>query len=182
VDAGNIIYIVAVIIYFIYSALKKDKSKTIEPSSNDSESERNRPASFEDLLKEIRQSQQSREVDFDKTGQGEVLETSKNRKIFTEPMERRDVVEKREEQKRQETTSTVYDKYQGQMGEKMVPKRQKLDDQVSIDEPITRLGIPELEIEKSEAKTEHYYSKLLKDPQSVKDAVILGEILNRRSY
>jgi hypothetical protein len=183
VDAGNIIYIVAVIIYFIYSALKKDKSKLPEQGSSDEYTEERKPASFEDLLREIRKSQQTREDDFEKSGQGEVIESKAPRKETYRPLQSTRTEERKiEEQEERYSTSTVYDKYQGEMGDKLVPKRQKLDDVVSIDDPVSRLGIPQLEEVEKEAKVENYYAKLLKNPQSVKDAVILGEILGRRQY
>jgi hypothetical protein len=185
VDAGNIIYIVAVIIYFIYSALKKDKTNIPEPHSTDEIPETRRPVSFEDLLKEIRQSQHEREADYENSGQGDIVEERRDhqRNPYV-PMEAetRPVVTPMKESKPMTKKASAYDQYQGEMGEKLFPKHRKLDDQVSIDEPISRLNIPELEEVNNPIKSEHYYSKLLKDPQTVKDAVILGEILNRKHF
>jgi hypothetical protein len=182
VDAGNLIYIVAVIIYFIYSALKKDKNLPSEPGSTEELPEQRRPASFEDLLKEIRQSQQEREKDFDHAGQGANPSTAgeiKRNTYQTIETESRPVQKKAEPNENPKKT-TQFDQYQGEMSGHIAPKLQKLDDQVQIEVPSGRLKAYDLvkDIEKSE----HYYSKLLKDPQTVKDAVILGEILNRKHF
>jgi hypothetical protein len=78
VDAGNIIYIIAIIIYFIYTAVKKgQKPQDLDgqdDQSSDGQSER-KPVSFEDLLKEIRGGQQQREKDLSQTGQGTITQS-----------------------------------------------------------------------------------------------------------
>jgi hypothetical protein len=53
-DLGNIVYIVAVLAYFIYQATQNKKKKQAQQDSMDTPEPTQRPASFEDLLKEIR--------------------------------------------------------------------------------------------------------------------------------
>jgi len=57
VDLGNIVYVVAVLGYFIYRAVQGKKRKELDETNQPEEEPSQRPASFEDLLKEIRETQ-----------------------------------------------------------------------------------------------------------------------------
>ncbi|EIM76462.1 hypothetical protein A3SI_09692 [Nitritalea halalkaliphila LW7] len=78
-DAGNILYIIAIIIYFIYSAVTAGKKKQAEREQeareaeeigNEQEGPKQRSGSFEDMLREIRRAQQGAERDLERSGQG----------------------------------------------------------------------------------------------------------------
>lgn len=56
-DLGNIIYIVAVVGYFIYRAVSGKKEKELEEGDFSETANAPKPVSFEDLLREIRESQ-----------------------------------------------------------------------------------------------------------------------------
>ena len=56
-DLGNIVYVVAVLAYFIYRAVQSKKEKELAETDQPEEEQAERPASFEDLLKEIREAQ-----------------------------------------------------------------------------------------------------------------------------
>lgn len=59
-DLGNIVYVVAVLGYFIYRAVQGKKQKELGESNQPEEGQPERPTSFEDLLKEIREAQKPR--------------------------------------------------------------------------------------------------------------------------
>lgn len=174
-DAGNLIYIIAVIIYFIYSALKKNKGQD-EIDLPETPQEQSKPVSFEDLLKEIRQGQQAREKDLSKSGQGKAVEDRKPVPAhYDDPNPRRYQAEVKKQPK-------AFEKFQGEVSERERPKLLTLDEQVrltgSIEGIKSSLYTESLEKEEGENK----YAKLLKNPETVKDAVILGEILNRKHF
>lgn len=56
-DLGNIVYVVAVIGYFIYRAVQGKKEKELAETNQPEEETGQKPVSFEDLLKEIREAQ-----------------------------------------------------------------------------------------------------------------------------
>ncbi len=56
-DLGNIVYVVAVIGYFIYRAVQGKKDKELAETNQPEEETGPKPVSFEDLLKEIREAQ-----------------------------------------------------------------------------------------------------------------------------
>lgn len=56
-DLGNIVYVVAVLGYFIYRAVQGKKQKELGETNQPEAEQAERPPSFEDLLKEIREAQ-----------------------------------------------------------------------------------------------------------------------------
>lgn len=177
-DAGNIVYIIAIIIYFIYTALKKNKGpEDVDvPEKQDQESPR-RPASFEDLLKEIREGQQERKSDFDQTGQGDVLEQKSKRRDRS--IER---PSSPSYQPRDLDQPKAFKKFQGEVSEEEKPRHKTLDEQVRLDAEIEGLKSSIAVEELDKPKTNSKYKSMLKNPESAKDAIILTEILNRRNF
>ncbi len=178
-DSGNIIYLIAVIIYFIYTALKKRKpeqevggdQETIDP-----EQTQRRPASFDDLLKEIRSGQQEREKDLEHTGQRKPVRPVDQSKFDPRSIEKKTPEEKLED--------VPFGRYEGFVSEKERPKHLTLDEQISLSASLTGLGVSEegITLSKRVGKRTNRYAEMLKNPESVKDAVILSEILNRKEY
>ncbi|MGY6521096.1 MAG: hypothetical protein ACXIUD_05165 [Mongoliitalea sp.] len=172
-DAGNLIYLLAVIIYFIYSALKKNKPEMPEETdSSRSDGERQQPASFEELLREIRRGQQEAQRDLEQTGQGEVLEERR-----PEPTRRSEPAFQPMPQTRQ---PKAYQAFQGALDEDYKPKYKTLDEQVRISSSIQGIKPTNATASKSKKKQVHRYSDLLQNPRTVKDAVVLSEILKRK--
>lgn len=244
-DAGNIIYIIAIIIYFIYTALKKAKPDAgpDKPVSNDPTSEQKRPVSFDDLLKEIRQGQQSREKDFEQTGQGNTAEKKfqtdrwdkkpdqHSDRDFEEPVQGKtaekkfqtdrwdkkpdqhsdrsyeesahgkipekkfqtDRWERRPDIEPERATKPIYQddvdqpkaygKFQGEVSDRAIPKLKTLDEQVNLSSAIEGLKSDIKVIDISGKKNRsNRYKEMLRNPETVKDAVILSEILNRKNF
>jgi len=179
VDAGNIIYLLAIIIYFIYTALKKGKNeREIEnPDQPGNTQEGNRPVSFEDLLKEIRQGQKKSDGDVQPSGQKRAVEAKENPRTV-----RTFEVNPRTYQPEKIKQPKAYEKFQGEVAERERPKLVTLDEQVRLTGSIEGIksSLQTESLEKS--KSENKYANLLKNPESVKDAIVLSEILNRRNF
>lgn len=182
-DSGNIIYIVAVIIYFIYTALKKGKQNEDQnlPEQGSGADPSQRPPSFEDLLKEIRGGQQERERDLEQSGQSTVVENRK-RAIKTEMPEPQKYQTSSDKLEKKEVANNKYNDYTGSNTNLSTPKLQTLDEQVSISSSLTGLGVSETRSGKRKKTKNNRYQKMLSDPRSVKDAIILSEILNRKHF
>jgi hypothetical protein len=179
VDAGNIIYLLAIIIYFIYTALKKGKNeREIEnPDQPGNTQGENRPVSFEDLLKEIRQGQKKSEGDIQPSGQKRAVETQEKPRTV-----RTFEVNPRTYQPQKSKQPKAYEQFQGEVPERERPKLLTLDEQVRLTGSIEGIK-SSLQTESLESgKSENKYANLLKNPQSVKDAIILSEILNRKNF
>lgn len=183
-DAGNIIYIIAIIIYFIYTALKKGKGpEDIDEPSTPQDERPRRQTSFEDLLKEIREGQKERERDLEQSGQGETLEDQAQRQ--ERKIERRTpepVYEEKTYERPVANQPKAYQKFQGEVKSQDKPKLKTLDEQISLDAELEGLKAS-IEVEELEDKVKvNRYKSLLKNPETVKDAVVMSEILNRKHF
>ncbi|WP_296705726.1 hypothetical protein [Algoriphagus sp.] len=162
-DLGNIIYIVAVIGYFIYQLSKKKKSGDNEGPEREL-NEPSRPTTFEDLMREIREAQnpnRPQPAPKPRVQQRQVEE------IKPEPVKKKWY---------EETADDEISYYDGAYekaktaGEKAVP--------------ISQLEFTDIGLKAYEKKVENgnRYAELLKNPQSIKDAIVLSEILNRKHF
>lgn len=210
-DLGNIVYIVAVLAYFIYQATQNKKKKQAQQDSTNAPDPTARPVSFEDLLKEIRGEQRqnpSQETpksisepvkpsrNFESTYEKPKSDTSYHKpessytpreSTYQKPVssyeKRASTYEKREsvyDQRKawKETIRTDDDEisyYEGAFEEK---KLARASDVVEIPE------IPTLELERSSVRStkNNPYAQLLKNPKSVRDAVVLSEILAKKHF
>lgn len=181
-DAGNIIYIIAIIIYFIYTAVKKGKKpQDLEGQDNlptDSQPER-KPVSFDDLLKEIRSGQQQREKNLPQTGQGTSAQT---KPIPTQVTVSREFEPQRDIMRGDRPRSKAYGDYEGTGAEIVKPKLKTLDEQVSLTASVEGIksSISSERVKTIQTKTR--YAEMLSNPATIKDAVILSEILNRKKF
>ncbi|NVJ86151.1 MAG: hypothetical protein HWE15_07580 [Algoriphagus sp.] len=167
-DLGNIVYIIAILAYFIYQVTRsKSKMEGPEvPSENDAPRPE-RGVSFEDLLREIRDAQQGKRT-------SAPVEKPKPKPQF-EPIRAQKV--ERTVYKPLEENDDEIKYYQGAF-ENVDPRKAK-----------TSEGIPEIpktEIERFEqysAKSKkNPYAQLLKDKSSIKQAIVLKEILDRKHF
>lgn len=181
-DAGNIIYIIAIIIYFIYTAVKKgQKPQDLEGQDNlptDSQPQR-KPASFEDLLKEIRSGQQEREKDFEHTGQGSTTQT---KTVPQAAPVSREFEPQRDIMRADRPRSKAYGDYEGTGAEIEKPKIKTLDEQVSLTASVEGIKSSISTERIKTTKTKSRYAEMLSNPATVKDAVILSEIFNRKKF
>ncbi|WP_304516667.1 hypothetical protein [Cecembia rubra] len=176
-DAGNIIYLVAIIIYFIYTALKKGKpeGEIEKPAVPNEQQEQRRPVSFEDLLKEIRSGQQQLERDLQQTGQGKAAEEK--------PVAQMTSAEKPLGNRPQKIKQPkAYEQFQGEISEREMPKLRTLNEQISLEASLEGIKSSLKSETLEKVKKENRYRQLLKDPRSVKDAVILSEVLTKKYF
>lgn len=182
-DLGNIVYIVAVLAYFIYQATKGKKKHQGGEQPETSGAPEQKPVSFEDLLREIRDAQKPKPVEPAKPKMQPVpVEQPKPAEYrrAAEPAERPEwrpdpVATKRFPTRKLEDEDDEIEYYQGAF-EKTQSALAK-----------TSKGIPEIPSLK-ESPTEpsgtskNRYARMLKNPQSIRDAVVLKEILDRKHF
>lgn len=183
-DLGNIVYIVAVLAYFIYQATKgKKKNQTGETPEMSDEPEK-KPVSFEDLMREIRDAQKPKPIEpVRPTMQPVPVHQPKpvEYKRVVEPTERPEwradpaPAVKRFPTKKWEESDQEIEYYQGAF--------EKTDSDLTR----TSKGIPEIPSLKEVVVESSYsgksrYGRMLKNPQSIRDAFVLKEILDRKQF
>lgn len=179
-DNGTLIYIILTILFFVINALTKKKKEKgqegeeMEELPADEQPKRKR-TSFEELLQEIRQEQQQREEDFEITGQKEVEEKEKN----LQPSTNKRSEEILEPEKRKPEIKYYEGTYQAEHpkpGQKLV----KLEDMVDID--ADEKILKEVEDVSEEISSQNRYRRIFRNPETLKDAVVVSEILNRKHF
>lgn len=171
-DSGTIFYIIAVVIYFIYSALQQKKGTPKDgevPEENpNGQGEIPKKGTFEDLLREIRKEQGEREED--------LVTTSRPAKREPEEISAKKPYADRREYAPAPSGNRMadaYDKYQSK--QPLV----KLDDQVDIHDDKQILGKVE---SVSVRSNKNPYAQLLKNPKTLREALVVSEILNRKHF
>ncbi|MEN2281988.1 hypothetical protein AAGF08_07595 [Algoriphagus sp. SE2] len=162
-DLGNIIYIIAIIGYFIYQLSKKKKPGDIEGPEGEL-NEPQRPTTFEDLMREIREAQNPNRPQPASKPKAERIEIDE---IKPEPVKKKWY---------EETADDEISYYDGAY------EKAKAAGENAV--PISQLEFTDMGLKaysKKEVKVNRY-ADLLKTPQSIKDAVVLSEILNRKHF
>lgn len=176
-DLGNIVYIVAVLAYFIYQATRKKKLP--EEDLDMPEGGQKPPkqeVSFEDLLREIR-------------GEQEQQPKPKPKPKSVPKAEPKPVFQSRYEEQMAEKESKPTTRYKTL--EEMDNEIQYYEGAFQNIDPTTQSsskGIPDIQTvvaepeAKRSSKRNSKYAALLKDPTSVKEALVLKEILTRKHF
>lgn len=162
-DSGTVFYIIAIIIYFLYTVFvqKKAENKPEQETPADAP-EPQKKASFEDLLREIRKEQAERERDMVLTGESAEKEDLWEKKPLVESPER-------------VKPKSLHQQYQ-EIKQPLV----KLDDQVDINDDIKILG--EVEDVAEEQVGVSKYAAMLKNSKKAREAIVLSEIINRKHF
>lgn len=184
-DLGNIVYIVAVLAYFIYQATKGKKKNQGGESEEMSGAPEQKSVSFEDLMREIRDAQKPKQVAPEKPRmqpapvvQPKEVVYERAGEIESRPEWRADpapAVKRFPTKKWEEGDDDEIQHYQGAF------------EKVKSDLTRTSKGIPdipslkEISVESSDSGKSRY-GRMLKNPQSIKDAVVLKEILDRKNF
>ncbi|MDF2157800.1 hypothetical protein [Algoriphagus sp. CAU 1675] len=158
-DLGNVIYILAVIAYFVYQATKKKRAEGEEEYPESQPPQQPQAPSFEDLLREIREAQKPKPA----------------------PKPKPVVVQ----EKAPEPKKTIYKSLEDYDDEISYYKGAFESSQVKAAK--TSEGIPTIptvvpEAYESKPKPKSRYADLLKNPATVKDAVVMKEILDRKYF
>lgn len=166
-DLGNIVYIIAILAYFIYQVTKGKKQVDEEAPTGESNPAPQKGVTFEDLLREIRDAQRGTSVP-------KPVEKPKPAPQF-EPV--RSKRAERTAYKPLEENDDEIQYYQGAF-ENIDPKKAK-----------TSEGIPEIPKSKVERFDQYSsksksnpYAQLLKNKGSIKQAIVLKEILDRKYF
>lgn len=176
-DSGTVFYIIAVIIYFLYTAFQQRKAKNKEADGDtipDTPAQEG-PAkgSFDDILREIRRQQEERERDI-------VIAGEKSKPASAGSAEFEPVYVEEEVEEPSYTSlkpeSTYKDPYRSLSESRPLVK---LDDQVDIHEDVKILGNVESSFENQNT---NHYATLLKNPQTLVDAVVVSAILERKHF
>ncbi|SFO39141.1 hypothetical protein SAMN04488519_10652 [Algoriphagus ornithinivorans] len=167
-DLGNILYILAVLAYFIYTATRKKKS---EEGLDPADTPTNQPeqgTSFEDLLREIRDQQKKPRTQ----------EAPKPKKKEPAPVQMPETVEElpwKTKYKSLEEQDDEIQYYEGAFNK------------TKSDLSKTSKGVPEIPsvVDRDESRKSirsNPYARLLKNSSSMKDAIVLKEILDRKHF
>lgn len=217
-DLGNIVYIVAVLGYFIYQATQNKKKKQAQQDSLDDPETTQRPVSFEDLLKEIRGTQSRTPAQEQPRASSEPAKPARNfESSYEKPVSDTSYHKPESSYAPRESTYkkpvSSYEKRASTYGKPIstYEKPASIYDQRKAwketvrpdDEEISYYegayekkeyarasdlasipDIPTLESERSSVKSTktNPYAQLLKNPQSVRDAIVLSEILAKKHF
>jgi hypothetical protein len=183
-DLGNIVYIVAVLAYFIYQATRKKKGQEEMTDSDDGTTEGpQKGLTFEDLMKEIRQAQNPKPA--------EKLEPVKAKPVIHEqsrpepyrtqsvpshipqakPISRKPVVIEEDDEE------TRY--YEGSYAATKKVPYQNFNDTISSADLIPSV---KMDYDSLAPKKSNPYAQLLKNPKSLKDAIVVSEILKPKYF
>lgn len=179
-DEKILIYIVIGIIYFLFNRLKKknpEEQEVDRPADEASDTNRPRPVSFEELLREITEGKQP---------QAPPVFESKPQYRQPEPepayVDYDDNIESEEKSLEkvtfdQERTNEIYEN-----AKRMAFNRPSLEESLKLADVNTSYGkFKEFEV-KSEQNILVEYTKDLRDPKGLKKALILSEVLNRKHF
>ncbi|WP_026952454.1 hypothetical protein [Algoriphagus mannitolivorans] len=162
-DFGNIIYIVAVIAYFIYQMTKKKGGEELPDSTEPTSQAPQKGVTFDDLLREIREAQNPQRPE-------PAAPAPKPIPVH----ERRAIPKKVVEE--EEDDETRY--YEGTFkANKKIPNQEFADIPSLLKTPILKI-----EDDPLKPKKVNPYGQKLRNPKSVKEAIVLSEILNRKHF
>ncbi|MEB2775252.1 hypothetical protein SYJ56_08025 [Algoriphagus sp. D3-2-R+10] len=183
-DLGNILYIVAVLAYFIYQATKGRKKNQNGESQEMADEPDQKPVSFEDLMREIRDAQKPKQAEPTKprmqpapVNQPKPIEYQRTAEPVVRPEWRADPAPavKRFPTKKWEEADDEIEYYQGAF------------EKTKSDLTKTSKGIPEIpSLKEVTVESSSYgrsrYARMLKDPQSIRDAIVLKELLDKKYF
>lgn len=182
-DSSTVLYIIAVVVYFLYSMFfNKQVPEQHEEQTEQPEARPQKKVSFDDLLKEIRREQNERERDLEGAAveEEEFLEEESYRETppVVQPKPKKYFTYEDPEQfpSSENAYQKVQERYQNYGKQPLV----KLDDQVDIHSDQRILG--EVEDVSGTARRNNKYAAILKNPQTVRDAVVVSEILRRKHF
>lgn len=172
-DLGNIVYIIAVIAYFIYQATKKKGAQDPPESSDNQPEPPQKGLTFEEILREIRNAQNPTAAETPRPPKPEPTKPTPLPPHFPEA--------KAQKRSRFEPVEEVDDEvkyYEGTFG---ASKKNPYSAHASTAQSP---ALPERKIDYTalSKKQINPYAEKLKDPKSVKEALILSEILNRKHF
>jgi hypothetical protein len=189
-DSSTIVYVIAVIVYFLYSTFfnKKVPEQDARPTEQ-TDTQPRKTVSFDELLKEIRREQGQLERDMEGTSMEEEKYVEEERYVpeARQKKETRSVIEpappKYFTYEDPEQFPSPDDTYRNRHKSYQKYEKQplvKLDDQVDLESDEKILG--EVEDVAGTSRGRNKYAALLKNPETVREAIIVSEILRRKHF
>ncbi len=182
-DWGNILYIVAVIVYFIYSASQSKKKKEAQRKKRQMDvppaEAPEKGVTFEDLLKEIRDAQNPEKASEDQEfGEKELIEVESERPI-------RDLSAPKPE--RFDPYKLPKSEYDSVSPVEKVEIAEDAYDRMRAEEKRIKELSASIPSQKEVAyarkkKKVNPYAKRLKNKKTVREAIVLNEILRKRHF
>lgn len=180
-DLGNIVYIVAVLAYFIYQATRKKKGQEMTDSDDSAPEAPQKGLTFEDLMREIRQAQNPTTVEKpEPVRQKPVIQEAERQQPYRtqpvpshlpqpKPVTRRPVPVEDDEE---------ISYYEGSYGaSKKVPYQNYRETNSSDLIPSIKMDYDSLQEKKINP-----YAQLLKNPKTLKEAIVVSEILKPKYF
>ena len=172
-DLGQIIYIIAIVAYFIYNASKKKKGANPMDAEDTQPEAPQKGLTFEELLKEIRNAQNPPTPEAPPAPKPQPVFTAPTPTTFSEP--------KPQPKRRFVPVEVVDDEakyYEGAF--ESAPKKkpyQELANKTFAEPEFKRFKSQEIAKPKVNP-----YAELLKNPKSVREAIIVSEILRPKHF
>jgi hypothetical protein len=168
-DLGNIIYIIAIVAYFIYQATRKKGSQELPDEGDTPQAPPQKGMSFEDLLREIRQAQNPTAAEKPTPPKPEAVRPIPVSQPRTAVSRKPVLIEEEDDEVRH---------YEGAFGAKKKNPYQEFRETHSI--PSTPLI--KIDYDSLSSKKVNPYAELLKNPKTLKQAVVLSEILKPKYF
>jgi hypothetical protein len=169
-DLGQIIYIVAIVAYFLYRASSKKKDTTLPDAESSAPDSPQKGFTFEELLREIRDAQTPKIPEVEP----KPVPIPKSTPTFTLPQQDRPISQPATSREEFESEGLDYEVTDFQPNSKSF----LTDSEGSITLPDRRrpisYEIPEERI--------NPYAELLKNPKSFRDAVVVSEIIKPKHF
>ncbi len=174
-DASTLVYIIAIVVYFIYSNFFNKKQPEQAEEGTEQPDAPKKAMSFDDLLKEIRREQGERERDLEGTtvDEDDYVEEAYETQPAAAPKK---YFTYEDPEQFPSSEANYQNKYKDLEKGPLV----KLDDQVDLDSDEKILG--DVEEVGGYSRRKNRYAEILKDPGTAKDAVILSEILRPKHF
>jgi len=169
-DFGQIIYIVAVVAYFLYRASSKKKNPPVPDAEETTPEQPKKGFTFEELLREIREAQTPSIPELEP----EPVPIPKPKSTYTPPIQDRPVIQSTPSQ---EVILTEGLDYEYNFSEpKSTPSYGDVEHSSLISEQSRPISY---ELPKEQNNP---YAELLKNPKSIRDAVVVSEILKPKYF
>jgi hypothetical protein len=169
-DLGQIIYVVAIVAYFLYRASSKKKNTTDPDTESTSPDAPQKGFTFEELLREIRESQTPKIPELEP----EPVPLPKPKSTYIPPIQDRPVIQPANSREEIVSEGEDYEVTTVQPNSRPFYTDSEGSSAVAEQPRSISYEIPDKRINR--------YSELLKNPKSFRDAVVVSEILKPKHF
>lgn len=170
-ELGQIIYVVAIVAYFLYRASSKKKDQSIPDGENSAPETPEKGLTFEELLREIREAQSPKVPDVEV----ESIPLPKPKPVFSAPSQEN--TERYSESVQEVITPEGVDVETKSSSRTLKPQFHE-----QTESTIKHTLAAKPKIYEIPQETRNPYAELLKNPKSFRDAVVVSEILKPKHF